>query len=581
MTQPEKPAGRGGDTAPGEQAGTHAPAHGPMAPDLAALRSGRYAGVAVRRIPPPEGSSADTPWLIVPAAASYDGNFTRQVAGFARRSSTAASGLPPIERSDGGPEGRHQPDDGDLPHTIAYIPPPQSAQWRTHATPEDAAAPDLLTTRNSAPREPGTFSPPQTAGRSPVGFDCEYAAGDPGRGKKSSNPYRGIVTIQSPIAKTDQREWKGPDADRAASLVQAHEERKHKRPLSDSTADILSCLRRAKILFARYQREIGVPIREEDVDAELFLDWLFSLRPMVSGSTWVVYRSWVLTWLESYPHANREAAIDRLAADVGAGADAHQGRRQGRPPGRAQFEPARRFGKKDFDKVLSNCAQHSDSHAVPWLLDWMRAGISTGLWPSEWALTCLEVRKDEIRANGRQARLYVMRPSATNLGHAIVQRTLDISDFSEAAFQAVRNMVERGQEWTRTQRYDRRQSQCAQLLYQVCDILFRRQQQRYSLDSIRHQFIANMKFVYKDKPAEVAALVGHLVVDRPVERYSKRRAAWQREEIREIPVPMPEQVRRMAKQLQFYEERHEVQELRRAAKLRRKEAKLKRAKSKG
>ena len=572
MAQPEKPAGRRGDPARGAQAGTQAPARGAIAPDVAALRSGRCAGVAVRRTPPPERSSADTPWRVVPAG-SYDGNSTRQVAGFAPRPPTAPSGLPPRSSGAGRSEVRHRPDDGGLPKTTPYNLTPRSAERGTRGTPEDAAS-DFVTTRNSAPRESGSFAPPE------AGFDCDYAPGDDGRGKKPSNLYHGIVKLQCATSKNDQSEWKGPDADRTASLVKAHEERKHKRPPSTGTPpDILSCLRRAKILFARYRREIGLPIPEEDSDGKTFVEWLFSLRPMVSSSSWGVYRSSVLTWLASYPHTNREAAIDLLAADVGAGADAYQGRRQGRPPGRAQFEMARRFGNVDFYRVLSDSVRHSRSDAVPWLQDWMIAGISAGLRPSEWALTDLEVRKDDSRASGRQARLYVMRPSATDVGQTIIQRTLDISDFSEAAFQAVRNMVERGQEWTSTQRYDRRQSQCGQLLYQVCEMLFPRQRQRYSLDSVHHQFIANMKCLYE--PAAVAALVGHIVVDGPVEHYGKRRAAWRRDEIRDVPVPIPEQVRGMARQLQFYEERHEAQELRRAAKRRREEAKSKRAKSKG
>ena len=156
MAQPEKPAGRRGDPARGAQAGTQAPARGAIAPDVAALPP------AIRgRCRPPYSAagrpSADTPWRVVPAG-SYDGNSTRQVAGFAPRPPTAPSGLPPRSSAAGRSEVRHRPDDGGLPKTAPYNLTPQSAERGTRGTPEDAAS-DLVTARNSAPRKSGSFAP--------------------------------------------------------------------------------------------------------------------------------------------------------------------------------------------------------------------------------------------------------------------------------------------------------------------------------------------------------------------------------------------------------------------------------------
>jgi hypothetical protein len=125
--------------------------------------------------------------------------------------------------------------------------------------------------------------------------------------------------------------------------------------------------------------------------------------------------------------------------------------------------------------------------------------------------------------------------------------------------------------WSLAQQFEMRHSQCAQLLYKTCSVLFPRQRQRYSLFSLRHQFIANMKTIYR--PAEVAALVGHISEDEAVEHYGKRRAAWLPEEIRDMPAPMPGEVKRMHRQWELYEGRREVKKLREALLDRRREVK--------
>lgn len=86
----------------------------------------------------------------------------------------------------------------------------------------------------------------------------------------------------------------------------------------------------------------------------------------------------------------------------------------------------------------------------------------------------------------------------------------------------------------------------------VCATLFPRQQ-RHSLYSLRHQFIANMTTIYE--PAEIAALVGHVTNETAVEHYSKRRTAWQQHHIRDVPIPMPDQVAQMRKRLKMFDDR--------------------------
>jgi hypothetical protein len=406
------------------------------------------------------------------------------------------------------------------------------------------------------------------------------------------DPYRELTKIRSDrTAKMppDPNAPVGPNPDRVAALVQARlrqgEERRALRVRSrqdaatgDSYAKAASTqaksLQRGTGLFARYRRELGLQMmHDEDVDPCDFVIWLFSLKPMLaSSSSWRIYRSAALAWVQTVPHARLEEAVAMLEADIGIGADEGRARPRGRRGGPARSEPAKRFARPDFEAVMHEVGKLSRSAAVPWLRDWLSAGINTGLGPSEWAATVLEVRSDPKRRHERLARLHVLNTKA-RAGANAIQRTLDISNFSDSAFDAVRRHTERASEWSLAGQFEMRHSQCAQVIYDVCSVLFPRQQQRYSLFSLRHQFITNMKTIYQS--AEVAALVGHISKDEAVEHYGKRRRAWLREEIREVPVPMPEQVKRMHRQWELYEERQKAKKLRQDLIERRREARAK------
>jgi hypothetical protein len=90
----------------------------------------------------------------------------------------------------------------------------------------------------------------------------------------------------------------------------------------------------------------------------------------------------------------------------------------------------------------------------------------------------------------------------------------------DATHAAVRQMIARATEWSLAKEFDRRRSQCTQLLGEAFAALFSRHQQRCSLDSLHHRFVHNMQIKYTR--AEVAALVGFLSNETVVD-YGKRR----------------------------------------------------------
>jgi hypothetical protein len=423
--------------------------------------------------------------------------------------------------------------------------------------------------------------------RNPAAGACATAGG--------FDSNRRLTVLSDPTVRTpDPKAPAGPERDEVRALVKARLEQRDKRRSSRSrtrqhavsgggyvnTASTQAeQIKRGKGLFARYRRESGLKIREEDVDPRDFVVWLLSLKPGLAPSSWRTYRGAALVWQQTVPHAGLATALAMLEADIGVGADAGRARPHGRQGGRWPSDVAKRFAFADFDAVVRNGGKFLRSEARFWLSDWMVAGVHTGLRTSEWAATSLETIIDPDRPHGRRALLYVLYTNPNVEGANAIQRTLDISNFSEEVYETVRRHVERASEWSRSHKFDMRHSQCAQLLYEICGSLFSLQCQLYTLDSLRHQFVANMKTIYN--PPEVAALVGHIGSENvEAEHYGKRRAAWPDDKITEIPVPIKEQVEMMERQWNLYEEHREVKNLRKASNERRREAAVARKKAK-
>ena len=343
--------------------------------------------------------------------------------------------------------------------------------------------------------------------RNPAAGACATAGG--------FDSNRRLTVLSDPTARTpeptvqtpDPPTLAGPKRDEVRALVEARLEQRDKRRSSRSrtrqhavsgggyvnTASTQAeQIKRGKGLFARYRRESGLKIREEDVDPRDFVVWLLSLKPALAPSSWRTYRGAALAWLQTVPHPGLATALAMLEADIGVGADAGRARPHGRQGGRWPSDVAKRFPCADFDAVMRG-GRFLRSEARFWLSDWMVAGVHTGLRTSEWAATSLETIRDPDRPHGRRALLYVLYTNPSVEGANAIQRTLDISSFSDDAFETVRRHVERASEWSRSHKFDMRHSQCAQLLYEICGTLFPLKCQRYSLDSLRHQFVANMK----------------------------------------------------------------------------------------
>jgi hypothetical protein len=133
-------------------------------------------------------------------------------------------------------------------------------------------------------------------------------------------------------------------------------------------------------------------------------------------------------------------------------------------------------------------------------------------------------------------------------------------DFPSRHSDAVARMTDRARQWTLAGEFAQKKSEVSRLLATTSEKLFGRMKLRYDLDSLRHQFVANMKPVCGRE--HISALIGELFVDDQPANYSNRRRAWGDEGVVEIPIPLKEDVERFRRILEIFEERLVLRRLR-------------------
>ncbi|TFV30958.1 hypothetical protein E4K66_32755 [Bradyrhizobium frederickii] len=304
-------------------------------------------------------------------------------------------------------------------------------------------------------------------------------------------------------------------------------------------------LSRGKALLERCMRESDLQVSLEDIDPRDFANWLLGLKSSLTRSTWRQYRASAIAFVQTIPSSYMNDAIAMLNADLKIGNDEGQ---SGKRNGEEEIGAARRAKRIDhrhFRELQRFLPVTSRSRAQEWLRDWLRAGIHTGLRPAEWSLTTFERRPDRRWPNGR---VWLHVVSAKAIDGRPTHRTLDLSNFSTEALEAVERMVKRSRDSVLAGTFRQRQYEASKLLRTVCKRLFKTKKQ-YTLYSLRHQFIANMKTIYTRE--EVAAMVGHISLETQVEHYGKRRVAWDSRLITEVPMPVEEQVAQIKKRLEL------------------------------
>ena len=322
-------------------------------------------------------------------------------------------------------------------------------------------------------------------------------------------------------------------------------------------------LSRGQALFDRYRWETGVRVSKEDMDPRPFVNWLLGLKLALADGTWRNYRLSAEVFLLSIPSDHVGEARSQLYEDALVGAD------KGRPAFRSNSDngpvavstsPPARMSYQHFQQLRRLLRVMSRSQVAKSLLDLMDSIIHTGVGPMEWAFTELEIRSDPCARQEKRFWLHVFSVKA-EAGH-ITHRTLEISDYTTETVEAIKRTVDQSREWMRAGRWVTRQGEVSRLFRETCRARFPRMRAHYTLSSLRLQFIANMKTIYSRE--QLAAMTGHIWTDTGIDR-SKRRIAWNIDQITEKPIPVEAQVRRMKERLEFSDKRSELMAMRQAA----------------
>ena len=340
-----------------------------------------------------------------------------------------------------------------------------------------------------------------------------------------------------------------PAAGSRPSRVSASASARRGTMVAQSTLD--QYLRKGRQLFDRFLRDTGAP--GEDVQPQDLVIWLLSLKPTLKSSSWRLYRQSAIHFLEGFP-GETDAALALLDNDVidrglpGSGAPA---------TGKGATRKEKRLPISDFEKLTTYLAKFNRSKLAPVVVDWLRAGVLTGLRPTEWRATDLVVQTYLGSPRGRRAWLYVLNAKATNGRGTGVVRTLDISAFTDRDLDCVRRMSDRGRTWLEAGNYVENQAACSAVMHGATTRIWPQRRYAYTLYSCRHQAVANWKLLLK--PEEVAALVGHGVTATAAEHYGKRRSGWATEHIPAPPRPVEEELRRVEATMRLYADRFRIE----------------------
>lgn len=292
-------------------------------------------------------------------------------------------------------------------------------------------------------------------------------------------------------------------------------------------------LRRGERLFSLYAHETGLPCSKDRLSPLAFASWILGREPLLDLSTRRNYYAFATALIETFPDHSRGEALAMLSVEAGFRSRARQ---NSNVPTRFDWHHhnvVRKFLRASTLYGGSDCAE-----------DWLVSSLHTGLSPQEWALTDIEqVGKSSIW-------LHVVSSEVDPEYSAWSYRSLDISNFNPEVLASIARMVDRGRSWATSGRFAKKQSEANALLSRACKAAIPRLQAPYSLESARYQFIENMRT--KCAEEDVAALVGTICLEFNRASYHHRRAAWQDDEIKNIPIPSAKLVANMRLRLEVF-----------------------------
>ena len=310
-------------------------------------------------------------------------------------------------------------------------------------------------------------------------------------------------------------------------------------------------------LVDRYLTSIGGShLSLPELNPIYFVKFLYSQKPKWGANTWKYYRQCALAVIPAMSYSFVLEAINYLNASKNPFANEidkkntntktqsssvkskHSNKRQ-----KSINSVVKEVPKKLFADVIFRLIELKTNDARI-LINWLIAGISTGLRPVEWMSSELHRYEDSNSLGNQLVLLYVVNAKSTNARANGPTRVMDISDFHYTTINSIQAMVDEGEIWRSKGSFTDVHKRISMLLKEVIRYLRAKQGSdsilEFTLYSLRHQFVSNMRRVIR--PAELSALLGHNSLKSGRIYYGKRGGGWKLKEIVEIPKPMANEV---------------------------------------
>lgn len=315
--------------------------------------------------------------------------------------------------------------------------------------------------------------------------------------------------------------------------------------------------KRGASLMKRYRREMDLGNAPE-VDGLGFALWVLAFSKGQKPGTLRSYRQAAIMALQSLPSGSPEEAINLLywleQRDVSFAAN----QAAAAPSDRINSALKKKgFPLEDLWSINAWLRTRSWSNLSPYLRDWLRAGIATGLRPEEWRATEIYPDPKEAHPKGTRRFLLVYDLDAGTARAKAVVRTLEITDFTPDTFDAVRRMQAYGKQLYSDDVFTQTLGECSQLLYRACRTVWKKPRRVYGLTSCRHQFFINQA-VLETPRAEIAAMLGCLIDEDEVQEAGTQKSAWVATKIVDRPKAAPDEAAMIGRALHMLDERSDL-----------------------
>lgn len=284
--------------------------------------------------------------------------------------------------------------------------------------------------------------------------------------------------------------------------------------VSKRPSTIRSYLKRADDLKKQAAKDLNIS-DHLSLDPRQLIGWISHRRTQYSSSTWRQYKSSLVCALECELDLLDDRQDPTSWIDAIETLKIIDGNGDAPKTNKTSSMKLKKFPIEDFDTLDTHLTgKKHESYSA--LRDWLKAGLWTGLRPSEWKDTKL------IDINGVPALLVQNAKHSNGRAHGPT-RTVILHRTNDMEKDIIIRHLNRVNNWDAAGVYTRMVQSCSNKLYLSVRKIWPKRTKHLTLYSTRHQFVADAKASNLNL-SEIAALMGHAVDDTASAHYGKRAA---------------------------------------------------------